>query len=980
MKKALLLAELLLPIWGGNLSAQLSTPCTLSFPDEETFNASWKVDDTDINLEVFTFDAANAAVNLTCKSYAEDWLINTQGIELKAGETYSVKINAKTDRSYNPQLFYTCFGKSSEIADLTQRVETADVSIKNTSFVETERGSFTPTEDGVYYLGIYYTNNHSYSNGTFTIKQISVSTKPTYPAAATDVTATAGENGAMEVTLSWTNPTTHTDGGTLKELTGVKIYRGTSSWLSATNTYLIATVTDGITMGETATWKDATITTSGKYYYKVVPFNSNGNSTATSETAATTWVGTDTPQAVTDITVTAIDDYSASINFTLPAEGKNGGYVDAAAVTYLIERKGNGTYSSYTTLETAYAGALPYVDSSLAGLDTYTYRITPSADGKSGTATASAATVLGCATLPYTQAFSSSSSLNFFTIIDNNKDNKTWSYYSSYSLVRYNGNSAAGAEADDYLITPKFNLTAGKVYQLTYESYIATAGSDNEKNLEVTIGKAATVDAQTTRLSNEKVTSTTATAHNVTFAVEEDGGYYIGLHVYRLANAYALNVDNLSLKEIELLPAAATTLTVAPADKGKLSATVTWANPSLTNIGTAITSLSKVELYRGETLVYTQETPIVGGAEKYIDNVDAAGEYGYQVIGYIEGRAGEATEIVTAWIGSDQLAAPADVQASINADGQPVVTFTAPTEGLHGGYVDLSQMRFRIVRNLGKADEKVVASATTETTFTDTNELPLAQYIYTVFAINGDVESEGTSSNGIIAGGALELPYTADFSNAEAMSLWTIADDSDDGKAWKYSQTNAYMEVSTSGSDEWVYTPPLMVTYAGKHIVSFTTYCFSARYAEVLEVALCSSTNPDDPYTTIETYNIDHKGEVSYTKEVEIPTTGKWYIGFHSKPETSGMGLYLSAAHVEGTIDTGIDAARTDAKAYYDRTSETLHFAGKATVSVSGMTGATIVNSAKATNALSLKQLPKGAYIAVVTGTDGMAHTLKFIK
>lgn len=976
MKKVLLLAGLLLPIWGGNLSAQLSTPCTFSFPDEETFNASWKVDDTDNNSEVFTFDAANAAVKLTCKGDAKDWLINTQGIEMKAGETYSVKINAKTDARYNSQYFYTYFGKSAEIADLTQRVESADLSISSTSFEETERGSFTPTEDGVYYIGIYYYNNSSLANGTFTIKQISVSAKPTYPAAATGVTATAGENGVMEVTLSWTNPATNTDGGALKELTGVKIYRGTSAWFSISSTNLITTVTDGITMGETTTWKDTTITTSGKYYYKVVPFNSNGNSTATSVTAGTTWVGNDTPLAVTDITVTAIDDYSASIDFTLPAEGKNGGYVDAAAVTYLIERKGSGTYSSYTTLETAYAGALPYVDSSLAGLDTYTYRITPSFDGKSPAAATSTATVLGCATLPYTQAFSSSSSLNFFTIIDNNKDNKTWSYYSSY--VRYNGIS--GAEADDYLITPKFNLTAGKVYQLTYESRIGSAGNANEKNLAVTIGKAATAEAQTTQLFNEKVTSTTATARNVNFAVEEDGGYYIGLHVYGAANAYALNVDNLSLKEIELLPAAAANLSVAPAAEGKLSATVTWNNPSLTNIGTDITALSKVELYRGETLVYTQETPVVGGAEKYIDPVDAAGEYGYKVIGYIDGRAGEATEIVTAWIGSDQLAAPADVQASLNADGQPVVTFTAPTEGLHGGYVDLSQTAFRIVRNLGKADEKVVASATTETTFTDTEELPLAQYIYTVFAINGDVESEGTSSNGIIAGGALDLPYTADFSNAEAMSLWTIADDGNDNKTWKYSQTGAYMEVSTSGSDEWVYTPPLMVTYAGKHIVSFAAYSSSAIYEEVLDVALCSSTNPNDPYTVIETYNIAHRSEATYTKEVEIPTTGKWHIGFHSKPETSGMGLYLSAAHVEGSIGTGLDAARTDAKTYYDRSGETLHFAGRATVSVSGMTGTTFVNGVKATNELSLKQLPKGAYIAVVTGSDGMAHAIKFIK
>ena len=130
MKKVLLLTGLLLPYWGGNLFAQLSIPCTLGFPDEKTFNTAWKTDDTDRNEEVFTFDAANLAAKLTCKGYAEDWLINTQGIELKAGETYSIKVNVKTDASYNSQYFYTYFGKSPEIADLTQRVETSAASIK----------------------------------------------------------------------------------------------------------------------------------------------------------------------------------------------------------------------------------------------------------------------------------------------------------------------------------------------------------------------------------------------------------------------------------------------------------------------------------------------------------------------------------------------------------------------------------------------------------------------------------------------------------------------------------------------------------------------------------------------------------------------------------------------------------------------------------------------------------------------------------
>ena len=980
MKKGLLTMALLSLVLS-MAQAQIAPPCTFDLSNETVFNTQFTTTDEDGGGESWQFSPAEGAAECNIGGYASDWLIATQGIELNGGETYIISVTCKTDNRWNTQTFYTLFGTSPAMEDLTQQVESQASSINNIFFERHERGTFTPSADGTYYIGIHVENTYSFDNGTFCIQSIDIATKPEIPAGVTAPSVTTGLNGAMEATLQWTNPTANTDGGALQALSGVKIYRSTSAYMSASDYYLTATLTDGYnTAGATMEWKDTGLTEPDKYYYMIVPFNSNGNSTAPAQTLATSWIGHDTPQAVTDIVVTRAGDTGAYIDFTLPAEGENGGYVDAAATTYKIERRDGNAYS-YTVLEEAYAGELPYTDNSLPGLNYYIYRITPTFDGRTGSMASSVSTLLGSTTLPYSESFSSSSSLDFYTVINANNDSYKWQLDSSWSpqCVRYAG-ASYGTESDDWLITPSFNLDADAVYCLTFDARIASEGSGNEKQLAVCRGTAATAEAMTHELLQSVVAQSTDSTYTLYFSVEQTGKYNIGFYCGGTANNVSLYLDNVTLQESQLLPAAATDIAVTADANGALKARVSWNNPTVTNTGAALTRLDKVELRRNGEPVFTSYDAEPGGSMFFDDEVPADGMYNYTIIAYLDERAGAESEDVAVWIGNDMPADVERVTAQLNEDGKPEISFTPVTRGANGGYVDPDAVRYKIVRNYGASDETIVAEELQATTYVDHEELPLGNYTYTVFALYDGFESNGTISNSVIAGGALPLPYVADFYNSEEMSLWSVYDANNDGNGWEYASSQGeWVYDSFSAADDWLYTPPFEVTYAGTHSVTFSAYSKSAFYAQTIEVALCSNNTPLAGYTVINTYDIDTRMAEKQTLEVEIPTTGRWYIGFHNITDDS-WGVILTGASVENTIGSGIDDVTSMSKAYYNRTDECLHFAGCASVTVVNTSGCIVYSAERADGTVCLAGLPYGAYIAVVEDGNGCVQRVKFVR
>ena len=210
----------------------------------------------------------------------------------------------------------------------------------------------------------------------------------------------AAPEGAQEALLSWIWPEKTNLGGTLAQIGGAYIYRGTSSYFTANDASLVGTYTTDATPGTEAVWTDTSVPEPGKYYYRVVPFNDNGTSPASTTAVQSPWLGKDTGvSGVSGVTATVSPESETTVLLTFnPPTGSNGGYIDLADIAYKITRtSGSGTTA---TLEEAWRGELPYVDATLPGLDSYTYSVYSVYNGSTSWSAAKSNAVVTGGTVP----------------------------------------------------------------------------------------------------------------------------------------------------------------------------------------------------------------------------------------------------------------------------------------------------------------------------------------------------------------------------------------------------------------------------------------------------------------------------------------------------------------------------------------------------------------------------------------------------
>lgn len=148
--------------------------------------------------------------------------------------------------------------------------------------------NFKVTTAGEYRL-VYYVDevNPKVSSSSYrlNIQNVDVAKTPVLPAVAENLTATAGADQAMQVTLSWTNPTACSIANVSLgegELVKAVIKRGADE---------LATVTEGLVPGQQTTYVDDTMTEPGYYTYSVELYTADGKHTAAAPTATSGWVG-----------------------------------------------------------------------------------------------------------------------------------------------------------------------------------------------------------------------------------------------------------------------------------------------------------------------------------------------------------------------------------------------------------------------------------------------------------------------------------------------------------------------------------------------------------------------------------------------------------------------------------------------------------------------------------------------------------------
>lgn len=625
-------------------------PYKQTFDSKEAFETLTLWDSPDAD-NTRSWDYSSGAARFYPKdrySSYDSWFFLPE-LNLEAGVQYVVTFDTKISSSTSSLNYKDLSLNIGSEANGNAQTELWRENIKSSTYAG-KKVAVTVDASGAYILG-FRANASSGSINDILVDNIEVTAYMELPGTVTDATATPGDKGALEVILKWTNPAVNDGGATLKDLTGVKIYRTNSVFGSMNDDTLIATVTEGVAPGTESTYTDTEVPASGSYYYYIVPFNANGDCPLTVSYVKTAYVGHDTGLSSTKNVVAApVPENEKAISVTWDAPtGTNGGYVDPLAITWKITRKGPAT----VVLEEAWSGELPYnyVDNSIDGLGAYSYTIQYVTADKTESTGATSNTIVagGSASLPYQETFTSTNALALFTNFagENSSSKTTWSKSS------YSGNYAQLAQTsgtmDSWLVTPPFELKSGTYYDLTFN---ISASANSSKNFEVMLGKGTAADMLTTSLFDEKLSLTAnETTKTVRFKAETDGRHYIGFHAKGAASSGFIRLGTIKLSEVIVAPEPATNLSATADIDGALVVTLKWTNPSADVLGNPLEGITKLEVLRGQDIIKTYDNATPGVEMTLSDEVSAPGKYTYTVVAYLGENAGEASTITSGKVG-----------------------------------------------------------------------------------------------------------------------------------------------------------------------------------------------------------------------------------------------------------------------------------------------------------------------------------------
>lgn len=414
------------------------------------------------------------------------------------------------------------------------------------------------------------------------------------------------------------------------------------------------------------------------------------------EIVTTFYVGNDTPKAPATVTLT-----SNTISWTPVTEGVHEGYVNAEAVTYNVYV--NGKEVAHGIKDTECSPKLPageqftdYIASVEAVFDGKVSEKTNSNDIRYGEAIS----------LPMSYEPTEKES-RLFTIYNANGDDKAIFFthfdYGSYSdvpLFRYDYSSANNA--DDWLYLPlarfddanavyEFRMNAFRTDRYTETVEVALCSAPDGKSIIKKILEPFNLENERTDNAAESADVAFNQYFTANFTVPSAGNYYVGIHVISPADQFSTFLRDFSLRKydgvVKSAPDAVSELKAVAAPGGALNAVVTFTFPSTAADGTAYSS--------DATLTATAqaagcEAATVSGKPGEAATVTVPTKQGNNTV-TVAAKDGDKTGIpseVAVYTGLERPGTVENLKVEVDAtDYTAHITWTAPAEGVNGGYV-----------------------------------------------------------------------------------------------------------------------------------------------------------------------------------------------------------------------------------------------------------------------------------------------------
>ncbi len=283
----------------------------------------WYIQDVNNNNECWTWWEAGGCVRMPNfeSAVCNDWLI-TPPINLGKDDVYTLTFSYRAQRSTNPESLKVTIGTSEYGTQHTATV--LDLPEITNTKMETVTVKLPIEADGAYYIGFQcYSGTDSYYLWIDDVKVEQNGTKAG-PAAPEALSVTPAANGALSANISFKAPSKNSEGGSLSELTKIKVYRDDEQ--APVKTF------DNPGPGASLSMVDDNLT-QGFHTWRVVGENTSGEG---EKAEATAYVGVDTPMSVTDFHAKETAD-GIALSWSTPS-GINGGYVGNDVTTYTITR------------------------------------------------------------------------------------------------------------------------------------------------------------------------------------------------------------------------------------------------------------------------------------------------------------------------------------------------------------------------------------------------------------------------------------------------------------------------------------------------------------------------------------------------------------------------------------------------------------------------------------------------------------------
>lgn len=224
---------------------------------------------------------------------------------------------------------------------------------------------------------------------------------------------------------------------------------------------------------------------------------------------------------------------------------------------------------------------------------------------------------------------------------------------------------------------------------------------------------------------------------------------------------------------------------------GDNNVTINWTNPTTTWNRKALNNLTSVVIYRdahsGTPVGTVDATGKEGQQMSFQDKGAAKGIHTYYVMA-VNAKGEGVEQSVEAYVGRDVPGKVNDIQVSTADNGRSVnISWSAPTTGDSEGWFDKS-IKYDIVR---QPDNKTIATGLDATSYKDANIEEAQYYTYVITPVTTDGRGTPNTSDGILAGASLKVPFSTEFASAAEAARFTSFDKFGPSNLFQYTFNSA---------------------------------------------------------------------------------------------------------------------------------------------------------------------------------------------